>query len=161
MTLLWEDVAAEFEFEGSWRDVWVPDATIPDWLAAAASIRSSRSISCTIDGAPAAFPADPPQWSLPESRKVAQLNIGGPVLNCHFFAPAEIEFDLDPREFTCQRHLDALLGFMRLLAQACQREVLLTPENLHDVPIVVVGADGPPRYLPVMKELAPRAPDTR
>lgn len=161
MTLFWEDVAADFEFEGSWRDVWVPEATISDWLAVASSIRASGSISCMIEGVPAAFPADPPQCSSPDSRKIAQLDLGGPVLNCHFFAPAEIEFDLDPREFTCQRDLDALLAFMRLLAEACQREVLLTPENLHDVAIVVVGADGAARYVPVMKELAPYTPSER
>jgi hypothetical protein len=52
-----------------------------------------------------------------------------------FFTVEEIEFDIDPREVKGQQELNALFGFMRCLAQATDKEVVLTAENMREIVI--------------------------
>lgn len=56
-------------------------------------------------------------------------------MNCHFFAVEQIEFDLDPAEVSDPSRLEGLFAFMKGLASAVGKDVLLTPEN---VPSIVI-----------------------
>src|SRR4051795_4362919 len=94
MTLLWETVAADFEFEGSWRDVSVPDVSLCDWEATIAALRSSTfALTYLVGGAAAPMPERLSECFPPDRPGVLKVDLGGPVLNCHFFSPSEIEFD--------------------------------------------------------------------
>lgn len=47
---------------------------------------------------------------------------------CHFFDPARIELDLDPREVRGPRELAMLVRFVERLAHVTERPVRMTPE---------------------------------
>jgi len=53
-------------------------------------------------------------------------------VNCHFFGPGQIEFDIDPREITDPAAFTLLLNFMVDVGAAVEKEVRLTPENAPD-----------------------------
>lgn len=57
------------------------------------------------------------------------------VWDCHFFVESEIEFDFDPRQVTGQDRLNAVFSFMQLIARACDKKAVLTPENARDATI--------------------------
>ena len=147
MTLRWTKVSEDFAFDGSWRDVVVTETSIADWQAALDALRISRfRTKYTVVGSEAPLPASATDAFAPASATEAfaradsatMLRVfAGPVeLVCHFFTVHEIEFDLDPRELTDQEALDDVVAFMALLADACSKPVLLTPENAHEVPIL-------------------------
>ena len=78
------------------------------------------------DNRPAELPAHVAQVFAirSESSPLLSVEFEGVLANCHFFAPGEIEFDIDPREVRGQERLDALIGFMHCLAEAVGKEVL-------------------------------------
>lgn len=128
----WSRVAADFEWDGAWRDIYVLDATLADWQAALELLRAwdprprfytGGEAARLPDLAKALFPTDPDAF-----RSTLEFDVEGLQLNCHFFSDDEIEFDLDPREVNASR-FEALCGFMRLLATAVGKPVLLTHEN--------------------------------
>jgi hypothetical protein len=63
------------------------------------------------------------------------INIDGLILNSHSFGPEFIELDLDPRELNENRFCE-LLDFMESLGRRLKRDVLLTPENDEEDPIL-------------------------
>ena len=147
--LLWETIKAEFAWEGSWRDICVPDVDIGGWRAAmrALEVHGHTGELHVGDATPSKlgdistlFRADGPRasWS---------TEVGGVVLCCRFFDPSQVEFDLDPREVKGQAEVDGLLSFMRILAAATGKLALMTPENMHDVPFIRVLPSGVVEYL--------------
>jgi hypothetical protein len=50
-------------------------------------------------------------------------------LNCHFFIPEEIEFDLDPKDFQTAQQVSYLLDFMRTIGRVVNKPIILTGEN--------------------------------
>jgi hypothetical protein len=136
MNLKWETVAQEFNFDGTWRDIYVFDTTMADWqrmldfLRASPYqvqyFRNSRQVEFPIQVA-GAFP-------LPdECDRLLSVSFAGVLANCHFFTEAEIEFDIDPRDLKSQVELDALFGFMHRLAVSVGKAVVLTPGNLREI----------------------------
>jgi hypothetical protein len=57
------------------------------------------------------------------------IDLGGILVNCHFFSPEEIACDVDPREIDSEARFGALLAFVARLGGLLAREVILTPEN--------------------------------
>jgi hypothetical protein len=55
---------------------------------------------------------------------------------CHFFAPDEIEFDIQPREVNGPERLSAVAAFLRELASATRMPALLTMENMQTAVIL-------------------------
>ncbi|HQW65400.1 MAG TPA: hypothetical protein PLJ23_00080 [Gemmatimonadales bacterium] len=154
MTLHWLDIAQEFAFDGSWLDVVVLETSLTDWDAVLAALRAAQlqTMYC-IDGAEMTLP--PPAtafFASTEYRQLLKVSGGTVGFNCHFFTMDEIEFDLDPREVTSQAALDEVLGFMAMIAGACHKPALLTPENVHDDPILRVRSGCAVEYFPPPKE---------
>jgi hypothetical protein len=56
-------------------------------------------------------------------------------VNCHFFTTEETEFDLDPAEVSDPAKLDGLFKFMKGLASAVVKDVVLTPESMPQIAI--------------------------
>ena len=140
----WEDVAREFEFTGSWRDIYVFGTTMSDWQAALDALRrSSMQLSYFRGGQATALPARV-QDAFPDQGQADRLlraQVAGVTLNCHFFSDTEIEFDMDPREVHGQEQLDALTTFMQLVADACGKPAVLTEENLREALILRTTPD--------------------
>lgn len=128
----WEDVAEELAFDGGFLDVVVFDVDIGHWR------RLYDAIGAW--GPPRTYFADRVhEVDAPrtvdeifhlDERGLLLLQVGGLELHCHFYDDNRIEFDLDPREFQGQAELDALLSFLRLVADATGREAVLVPEGL-------------------------------
>jgi hypothetical protein len=66
-------------------------------------------------------------------------------VNCHFFGPGQIEFDIDPREIRDPAAFTLLLKFMADVGAAVEKEVRLTPENAPDCVLL--------RYNPVARQI--------
>lgn len=147
-TVDWEQARVDFEFDGSWRDIYLFNTSTADWQKMLTALRTSPYL--------ATFPECSPQAGLPDSfldaeqifsqengkRPLLQVEAGSFQANCHFFSSTDIEFDIDPRQITGQRDLDDLIRFMKWLAQAVGREVLLTLENCPDAVILKVFPSG-------------------
>lgn len=151
MTIAFDTVRTEFTDDGSWRDIYVLNTTSLDWYRALEAIqRSGLDTHFLIVGDVRALPSDG-RAAFPEPGfrdQFLEVRTGGVSLNCHFFGPEEIEFDLDPRQVQAQDALDAIVGFMALLAAACAKPVVLTPENLPTSPIIRVLPDSSAEYIP-------------
>ncbi len=133
--LTWETARKEFEFDGSWKDIYVFQTTMSDWQHMLNTVRQSQyQVEYFRGGQPTQFPIDAID-AFPldgESDRLLSVKFAGVLANCHFFGDGEIEFDIDPREVKGQTELDALFGFMRMLADAVGKEVVLTPENFRE-----------------------------
>jgi len=148
--LAWDDLKAEFAWEGSWRDICVTDTSIADWRAALEMINAAGlRLKFTIDGAECTPPHNLLEiFGQPrECTFLLAAFVGGVQLNCHFFAESEIEFDLDPREVVGQAELDGVITFMRKLATATQKSALMTPENTHEAAFIRVAPSGTIQYI--------------
>ena len=136
--IAWETVRVEFVFDGSWRDIYVLGTNIATWERMLDGIRAKGyNLKYSRDDRPAELPVHVAQVFAirSESSPLLSVEFEGVLANCHFFAPGEIEFDIDPREVRGQERLDALIGFMHCLAEAVGKEALLTAENSPDIVI--------------------------
>lgn len=144
----WNDYKADFEWDGSLRDIYVLDTSLSHWQALLDLLHSGTyKFSTYAYGEEAPAPLPPSATNL-FNRGIGHLlciNLGPLVLNCHFFTEQEIEFDLDPREVKSQAEAEHLFAFMIHLGNLMNKEVVLTPENGQDSPIF--------RFLPSVGEL--------
>lgn len=142
--LTWEQVKAEFEWDGSLRDLYVWNTSIEDWDRLLNAVRShSYPVEFLLGGELAALPEKVSDIFAITHDKAAFLGIdvSGLRVHSHFFTLEEIEMDLDPRQFRGQKELDALLTFMRFMGQALNREVIMTPENCPDIAVFIYAPD--------------------
>lgn len=140
--IAWETVRREFDFDGSWRDIYVFGTTITDWQRVLDALRSSEyRLTYCLDDQSVEVPTNVVDaFPVPsECTHLLSVSFAEVTANCHFFTKGEIEFDIDPREVKGQRELNALFGFMRCLAEAVDKEVVLTPENAPEAVIFRVS----------------------
>jgi len=137
-TQQWTVFEAEFYRDGSLRDIYVLDTQLQDWAAAANFIARRYRFEFTGAWQEASFPSDIERLfpTDPESPLTTlSLDVSGVRVNGHFFTAHEIEFDLDPAEVSDPSRLDGLFAFMKGLASAVGKDVLLTPENMREIAI--------------------------
>jgi len=147
--MTWDTVRGEFAFDGSWRDIYAFRTDIADWQRMLDAIRSAGyKIVYFRNDQPTEMPAEACQaFPLPgECDRRLSVWFANVLANCHFFTAEEIEFDIDPREVKGPMELNALFGFMRCLAQAMDRDVVLTPENMPEIVIFRVRPKGAIEY---------------
>jgi hypothetical protein len=148
--LAWDDVKAEFAWDGSWRDICVTGTTIRDWQAVLDMIRTTEfRVKFTDDGVEAAPPDDAGLvFKQPrESSFCLAVFVGKIQLNCFFFDDSEIEFDLDPREIVGQDEFNAVITFMAKIAATTNKFTLMTPENMHETAFIRVAPSGIVQYI--------------
>ncbi len=152
MQMKWEDYKAEFEFDGSWRDIYVLNTTISHWQLLIDFLRSDvYEYSCWIGGEKAILPSFAKEIFDAdfEFKPILHLNVGSVTLNCYFFGDDDIEFDLDPREIQSEREAEQIFTFMRQIGEIMDKEVILTPENSQKVPIFkFLPSIGKVQYIP-------------
>lgn len=138
MSFPWETVQGEFYCDGSWRDIYVFGTNRADWQTMLNTLRASPyQVRYFRDRQPADLPQDAAD-AFPgpdECDRMLSVTFSGVLANCFFFTEDEIEFDIDPREVKGQEELDALFGFMHRLADAVDKEAVLTPENMREIVI--------------------------
>ena len=140
--MTWTQIASEFAWDGSWRDIYIVGSTIDDWQRILdALLDHSPPPLLYIDGAAAPFP--PNAKAIFEQRRVSspllQVAAGNVVLNCHFFDDEEVEFDLDPREVRDEEDLRAITDFMSRMANATGKATVLTHENTKSAVILTMS----------------------
>jgi hypothetical protein len=135
----WQSFAGEFERDGTLRDIYVREVQIEHWEKAARFIvRRGYLIKFSGGWTQMTFPADIAELFPPgpeNERTTLSIDVSGVLINCHFFAQDEMEFDLDPTDIIDSSRLNAVFEFMSGLANATGKEIVLTPENMPEVAI--------------------------
>ena len=141
----WIQMAPDFARDGGTRDIYVQGTSIEDWRHVLVALSDwEPAPSFFLDGEPAPWP-DHLEDVFARQREPAPfmtLEVGGVGLNCHFFDDKEIEFDLSPEDVRCVAEVEALAGFMNMLAKATGKAVVLTLENVRDAVILRCPAGG-------------------
>jgi hypothetical protein len=122
----WSDVSEDWESEGGLRDVYVFETSVDDWQRVLDLVRAQWSCAYSEDGKPTAMPADVRTIFRAREQRAVRLAIqAAPAIhvNCHFFLPEEIEFDLDSREVNNQADFDAVCEFIRAIGAGLRKSV--------------------------------------
>lgn len=128
----WENVAREFTFDGTWRDIYVLNTDISAWQQVLDELRAGPyELKYFRDGVLSELPhvmhKTLSDWGTCDG--LLSAFFAGIQANCHFFTTDEIEFDIDPREVRGQEQLDAIFEFMQMLSRVTGKAAILTEEN--------------------------------
>lgn len=128
----WSKVSAELAWDGSLRDLYVFETSESDWDVFLAALSSwPYEASFLVDGEPSELPESAAAaFEIRErAAPLLRVNAAGITVCAHFFAPDELELDIDPREVSDPGSLAALSEFVCRLGQVLDRPVVLTQEN--------------------------------
>jgi hypothetical protein len=143
--LVWDDVAAYFELDGSLRDAYVFDVSMADWQHVIDVVRTQRwRLDYTVDGSSQPLPQRSSDIFAARGDTSTTLTIWPTpdiAVNTHFFSADEIEFDFDPGELQGQDRLDVLCAFLRTIGGTLNKLVVLTPENNPGWPLLTYTPD--------------------
>jgi len=129
----WEQALNIRSWDGSLRDLYIPNTTLDDWDRLLNFLRDCRfELAYSLDGRPAPVPGRASEAFRREESGLLACRLGRMTLNCHFFCPEEIEFDLDPREIDSPAELSRLEQFMSEIGSLLRKEVRLSDENCRD-----------------------------
>ena len=135
----WNKISADFEPDGSYRDIYIHETTLADWQLVIDAIRKEiPSFSVHTDGEPVEMPQDISNlFNLgpDDFRSSLYVGFGNGTLNCHFFTEDQIEFDLDPRDMNAEL-LPSLIDFMTILGTTVGKPVSLTHEDMPEAEIM-------------------------
>jgi hypothetical protein len=143
----WHEVKGLFEFDGSWNDIYVLNTSAETWARLLHALPHwPLEIHYRVGDSERALPDSFDTAVQPGGDAAVHLQIiaGSVDVRCQFFSEGQIEFDLDPRCVTDQVALDCVCDFMVRVSLATGREVLMTPENGQDIPLL--------EYRPVNEE---------
>ncbi len=130
----WDACKADFEADGSLRDIYVVGTTLEDWRAVL-SLVTAPPYSATLDGKDASgISVDAPALLAHPAAHLLSFRVGRVDLCCHFFSEDEVEFDFVPNGLT-EDDLSGLLTFMSSVARLTGKLVVMTPENVPTHPI--------------------------
>ncbi|WP_405986634.1 hypothetical protein [Streptomyces sp. NBC_00872] len=140
--LLWDDVKRFFDPEamGTLPDVHVADASVEDWQAVLDLVAASRWQWQYSEGAVVrSMPLAEAVFSRPVDAECPELRVWptpGVLAIFRFYAPEEIDFDVDLCELQGQDRLDVLCGLLRVIGHRLGRSVVMTPEGDADQPVL-------------------------
>lgn len=135
-----------FYQDGSLRDIYILDTDINVWERFVNLLYiSNLDFRLLIDGSM----RNTPRISVDELFQMKDdkslllvINLKGVNINCHFFCIEEIELDIEPKEINDFNKACAVLEFMKSISQELNKEVLLTPENMSDFPLIISYPNG-------------------
>lgn len=140
--MLYQDLVSELEVDGSLRDIYAFKTTVDHWTRLLSLSSCLGEVAYFCDGEEAPLPSTANSiFDDADRLHLLRFNLGGPVINAHFFVADEIEMDFDPREITSQADLDLVLNFCAKIGKAIKRDIVITPENLPDVIYLCYLAD--------------------
>jgi hypothetical protein len=129
----------DFQPDGALRDIYVLDTTLDDWDVAFRFLVDSYAHQLTSGNPEQAFPASASDVFHQQEtghRMSLHLDVGGVLVNCHFFSPDEIELDLDPSDVSNQETYQSVLRLVMGLAAAVGKRAILTHENTQEAVIL-------------------------
>jgi hypothetical protein len=132
----WNEVRTAWEVDGTWRDIYIHSTQEADWQRVLDLIRSRWSFAYSEGGERVQMPKFVDEiFGETPSENASFLTINpanGIRINCHFFTPEEIEFDLDPREVQDQSTLDVVADFVQAIAHITDKLAIVCYENMPD-----------------------------
>jgi hypothetical protein len=118
--------------DGSLRDIYVFN-TVPDDWDALLALAQAHPHEYTRDGISTSLPGTTSIFQARDHSHLLSVLAGTVRINCHFFAPDEIELDIDPREVKGPEEHAAVLLFVEQLARATGKDAVLTPESTREI----------------------------
>ncbi|PAJ71734.1 hypothetical protein CJF42_25110 [Pseudoalteromonas sp. NBT06-2] len=139
----WNDIKAEFDIDGSLRDIYVENISEELWNKFIDAIKSSDfrydfTHSDALISLPGNFQDIKALQEDNPTTLVIWLNDKISVF-CHFFIISEIELDISPEHINDEMDYQTLLSFMTWLASLLGQIVSLTHENAQDMEILNVS----------------------
>ena len=131
--MTWDDYKKAFEFNGTWRDIYITETELKDWKTLLEFLaEGSYPVKFLVNGAEQ--PLHTNVWQIFQDQKkdlmpLLSIDISGVAITSHFFDQNEIEFDLDPREVTDSSKAEAILDFMKQIGDELDKPVHLTEED--------------------------------
>ena len=135
-TVSWEQLQQYVYYgDGTWRDIYVLDASRADWKIWADSVNANYRVEFNdgnddwhnqID-----FAVVESYWDSHGQANMltAHFFVGEIDVSCHFFRDDEVENDIDPQKIISYEAHQQLMDYLMRLSQALGKEVVLTPEN--------------------------------
>jgi hypothetical protein len=141
--LLWNDVHAFFDPDvmGSLPDLCVPETSTEDWQALLDLVASGTwRFAYSEGGTHLAMPRAEAVFNRVPDAECASLGVWPTsriVAIFRFYAPEQIDFDIDLREIQDQADLDTFCGFLKTIGRRLGKRVLMDAEggdpSLHPV----------------------------
>lgn len=135
-TLSWAELQEYvYEVDGSWRDIYVLDASLADWKTWADFVNANYCVEFsdgdTIRLDHIDFAAVEYLWNSQGQANMlwAAFIVGELPVRCHFFRDDEVENDIDPQKIASYAVHQQFMDFLVRLSQALGKEVVLTWEN--------------------------------
>lgn len=137
-----------FEPDGSLLDIYVQETTLDDWLTLIDFLNANyklKYVPSSENESEGKINKDyittylTDKTDVREGRTVSILT-GNLVLNCYFFLQDEIEFDVNPKDFNGQKDFETVIAFMTAVSKALNKEIILTPENSPQFPLIIIDA---------------------
>jgi len=128
----WQAIAGHFASDGTLRDIYVFDTSMADWEAVWRLLAGSRDrLTFYIDGVLSEPPATVTEiFDVGTDHSVLATYCASDLtVNCHFFTPSEIEFDVDPRQIDGLDAIEVLARFIAAIGETTSKPVVLTEEN--------------------------------
>lgn len=150
--LTWQELrTGVYAIDGSWRDIYVLDATREDWRHWMTCVNRHYPVRWgavdyqedqTMDAIDVAYIDS--RWEAGEVTLMSWCTvfIEQVEVKCHFFTPEEFEQDVDPSQIRSTADHDRFMAYLVTISRALHKEVLVTAENNQAaVYIRVNGAD--------------------
>lgn len=128
----WQEVKADFEYDGSLLDLYILDTDVQTWQKLLDCLRTNAyPLTYTVEGEQVALPVDVETVFCKRQKASAFLDIDvhGIRVNCHFFVQEQIKLDIDPREVNTETQFGHLCEFVQRIGRGLGRCVILTPET--------------------------------
>lgn len=136
-----------YNWDGSYRDIYVHNTTKEDWQIWADFVNKNYKTSFHIyDKEEKKDKVDLTKifdyWKgTQENCSTATVFVDNIQVNAHFFTEEEIENDITPNEINSIDDHNKLMNFMTNLSKVLNKTVVLTPENQAETVLISVDKD--------------------
>ena len=135
-TVSWKELQQYvYDVDGSWRDIYVLDASRADWKIWVDFVNANYRV-VFFDGEGIRhhqidFAAVESYWDGhgQANMPTATFFVEETGVNCHFFVDGELENDVDPSKITSYAVHQQLMDYLTRISQSLGKEVVLTAEN--------------------------------
>lgn len=142
----WNEIKWIFEPDGSLRDIYVQNVSIEDWGKLIDLLNSKYIVRFGVNGEDTNPNQIDKEYVIEylhdesgkmESKSVS-IDIDHITMNCHFFMPDQIEFDIDPTEINSIEDFEKIENFMVEVSKLLENQVTLTAENSPKFPLIKI-----------------------
>ncbi len=130
----WNDLKWIFEPDGSLIDIYVQEISLSDWGKLIDLLNSKYLTQIDKEHAIAYLADDSGEME----GVSATLYLNKVQVNCHFFLPEQIEFDIDPKEINSIEDFQYVVAFMEDISVTLDNQVTLTGESSPEFPLVKI-----------------------